>query len=208
MEGVAFRCVKTGYFFEAVSDHPSDDLFWTVVQNSLGESFCLCWCHLFGSTSDDLHLSRVFAYPDIVGLGTDYQERTFRSRIYTQAGISEVGFEELWKEVRRCRNKYIAHREVETNVKFPRTDICLKTVEALRTELAHCVTVLRENHPDNINLDSLDRFYKSNGNSFLRDSAKRQVIAGLKTGAGWAADLIAQIYSAQSMGSRHNIGSR
>lgn len=53
MEGMAWRCICYVHYFHIVSGLPGN--FWPLIQNSIGESACLFWAHLFGNRKDDFH---------------------------------------------------------------------------------------------------------------------------------------------------------
>lgn len=190
-EGVAWRCATVGYYFEKVSNHPRDEKFWIIVQNSLGESFCLLWCHLFGSREDDLHYSQLFSRAAIRNLGTSFEPVNVKSRLCRGAAIDESTYRDLWNEMKRCRDKFIAHRELESSVTFPRTDLCLRIVEELRAVLADCVRALHDSYPANTRIQGLCRFYRDNSSEFLRRCSHNQFVTGLRSGAAWADELVA-----------------
>ncbi len=190
-EGVAWRCATVGHYFEKVSSRAGDEKFWGIVQNSLGESFCLLWCHLFGSREDDLHYSQLFKHADIRNLGPQFELVAVKARLCKGAAIDESTYSDLWDEVRRCRDKFIAHRELESSVKFPRTDLCLRILEELRAVLADLVFALRDLHPNNTRVQNLHRFYRVNTNEFLRRRSHNQFVTGLRSGAAWADELVA-----------------
>lgn len=191
IEGVAWKCIRTGYYFELVSSHPSSDPFWVVVQNSLGESVCLLWCHLFGKRNDDLHYSKLFVRPEISSIAPQFQLSAVKSRLLARAGLVEPAFDALWNEVNRCRDKYIAHRDLDESVVFPQTDTCLRLVAELRDVLADCVVALSLQKPQDARLEGLAQFYRDQTRKALRDSAERSFLTGLRQGGKWAAELTA-----------------
>lgn len=190
-EGVAWRCAMTGHYFEEVSAHPSDDNFWITVQNSLGESFCLLWCHLFGSRDDDLHYSQFFNRSEVCSLGPKFELANVKLRLAQSIGTEEKVYDELWNEMKRCRDKFIAHREINVTVKFPRTDLYLRIVEELRTILADVIATLHDLNPDNLRIEGLRKFYQEKSNDYVRRWAHLQFLGGLRSGATWAAEITA-----------------
>jgi len=194
IEGVAWRCVHCGHFFDLVSELPQQKSeFWTFVQNSLGESFCLLWCHLFGKKNERLHYHRFLSRPEIQAMGSQYSVPTIKARLLASAMLSESEFDKLWEEVLRCRDKYIGHRDVDAGaIVFPRTDLCLKIVEEFRCVLADCAKSLLAAKPDNEKLDVFVRFYGENSNSRVKTLAINKLAHGMKEGGQLAINLSLQ----------------
>jgi len=186
MEGAAWKCIRMAHFFDLVSAHPSDDRFWIFVQNALGESACLLWCHLFGSRSDPLHYTKLVAHAEVEALGTRFSPAAVKGRLLAHAGLNDATFDALWEQVKRCRDKYIAHRQPDAEVEFPQLDRCVLVAEAFRDLLADVVDALRKQQPRDGELLSLHRFYREQTNATLKRSCEREFLAGLKSASTWA----------------------
>lgn len=188
MEGVAWKFLRTAHFFEHVSTHPSGDRFWTFVQNSLGESACLHWSHLFGNRKQEkLHFARLTERPELLALGSEFSHDNILNRLCARSGINNVAYEDLRKQVLTCRDKYIAHRDADgTLIVFPRLDLCVLIAEELRCVLSDCVTALLLQTPDNKELKGLAHFYRGQDNALIKRASELQFITGLRTAAAWA----------------------
>jgi len=183
-EGVAWKALQVGHTFELISSKPDHQEFWILVQNTFGESFCLLWSHLFGSRSDDLHCSKLFSAAE-TELGRQHSHEQAMQRIRSYAQLDEHGFDQLWAEVKACRDKFIAHRELNASAAFPHVDLCILIVEALRDELKGITLALASRYPDDHHLDGLVAYYRSNTNRVLRSRAAYRFQTGLSEAAVW-----------------------
>jgi len=164
-EVVAWKFLHTAHYFKHVSTQPTNDKFWIFVQNSLGESACLLWSHLFGKNKDKLHFGQFAARTDVKVLGAAFSKSEIKHRLIVRASFDEAGYNALWEQVMACRDKYIAHRDLDANpIWFPQLDLCVLIAEELRCVLADCVDAMRAHQPEDDNLNDPARFYRGQTN--------------------------------------------
>ena len=186
VEGIAHRCLTYGRYFARVSSHPQYAKFWIYVQNALGEAFCLLWCHLFGSRKDDFHFSRLFDHPDIRNAGSHFGADAVRARLLAASGLSEDDYAALWRAMKRCRDKYVAHREDPAPIViFPDIDQACDLVEALRIEYAALVDALLIHDPNHSWLCGHRAFYLAHSNSAVAHACARAFDQGLRISQSW-----------------------
>lgn len=194
-EGIAHRCLSAGHFFNLVSAHPENVDFWIYTQNAFGEMCCQLWCHLFGSRSDDYHYARLFARPEVLALTAGaFTPEAVRERLLVAAQESEASFAELWRTVKRCRDKYIAHREEPSPaIVFPDVDRAIKVVEALRDECARLLAALIAAGCSDAWLDEMREFYAWHSNAAVSRRCDTSFRAGLAAVGRSSATTTAQI---------------
>lgn len=137
------------------------------------------------STSDQAYPSRLrteeWAVPD------GYRVR---------AGLDKAAYEALWDQVSICRNKYIAHKDTDSDpIIFPQLDLCVLVAEELRCVLSDCVNAILLQTPDNKELKGLARFYRGQDNALIKRGSELQFITGLRTGATWAEKYVSTLWS-------------
>ena len=190
MEGVAWKFLRTAHAFDHVSTHPDDGQFWILVQNSLGEIACLLWCHLFGNAKQErLHFNHFAKRAEICALGPSFAQTAIEKRLMDRAGLDENGYAALQKTIRTCRNKYIAHRDVDgTQIFFPDLDQCVLIAEEMRTVLSESVDALIPQHLD---VAYLADYFREHTNLRIRQSSQRDFMSGLRTADTWLGQLLA-----------------
>lgn len=142
IENVLVRLIKCEQYFQLCTGHEGQ--FWPVVQNSLGESACLFWCHIFGNREDDVHFAQLFKSETRAGFTT--QEVKFR--MLRVLNLNEDEYTEFWKSVKNCRDKYISHKELGVSVTFPETANCRLQAEELRRILAEYAKLKDSDTPE------------------------------------------------------------
>lgn len=189
VEGIAHRCLSMGQYFNAVSSHPAQGAeFWIHAQNALGEALCQLWCHLFGSRGDDYHYARLFGRAEIAALPNApyFRPAAVRSRLIVAAGETDASFTELWRMMKRCRDKYIAHREEPVpSVVFPDVDRALAIVAALRDEYAGVIRALQASGRGDPWLQELRAFYDWAPNKAVARRCKDAFTTGLSHAGRW-----------------------
>ena len=143
VENVLYRLVSYEHFFELTSARVG--FFWSMMQNSVGDSVCLSWCHVFGNRSDDLHFSSFFNDEAAELCGDEFSFENVKTRLLSVIEMDEQQYQEFWNEVKECRDQFIAHKELGTSVIFPHTDLCRTQAEELRQILAEFVSKAVEN---------------------------------------------------------------
>lgn len=190
VEEIAHRCLTFGHHFRNVSAHPGSGQFWSYVQNALGEGFCLLWCHLFGSRNDGFHYAKLFERAKARGVGDAFAPPAVLERILAATGESAQSYSKLRDEVKRCRDKFVAHREDPApQVFFPDVDRAGALVRALRLEQERLVDALLSLTPDDSWLLSHRDYYRSHGaNDAIARQAETSFDAGLRAAARWLGD--------------------
>lgn len=146
IENVLVRLIKYEHYFNLCSDHKGE--FWQIVQNSIGESVCLFWCHIFGNRTDDFHYSQFFNKEAEIIAGADFSAGNVKRRMLSAMKISKPEYEVLWQEVKDCRDKFVSHKEHGASVIFPRIDLCRTQVEELRRILSEFVGLACQDQPE------------------------------------------------------------
>jgi hypothetical protein len=143
VENVLFRLVSYEHFFELTSG--KGGFFWSMMQNSVGESVCLSWCHVFGNRTDDLHFSSFFNEEATELCGEEFSLANVKSRLLSVIEMDEEQYREFWEDVKACRDQFIAHKEIRASINFPHTDFCRIQAEELRMIFAEFVSKAVEN---------------------------------------------------------------
>lgn len=128
LENVLVRLIKCEHYFELSSG--LDGKFWPIVQNAIGESTCVFWCHIFGNRRDELHFTQFFKSESV------FTPDTVKSRMLAAMKMSDPEYAKFWEEVKNCRDKFISHKEVGASVIFPHIDKCRIQAEELRKILS------------------------------------------------------------------------
>lgn len=130
IENVLVRLIKCERYFEFCSNRKGG--FWPVVQNSLGESACLFWCHIFGNQKDDFHYKNFFQNETEVG----FVVKDIKSRMLKVMEMVDSEYTTFWNEVKACRDEFVSHKDLGKSVIFPRIDKCRIQVEEFRRILS------------------------------------------------------------------------
>lgn len=181
MEGVAWRCICAERYFELTTGYPGQ--FWPLVQNSLGEGVCILWSHLFGNRSDDLHYSKFFSDADMSSLSGAFNREAVKNRILSNPRMSSNEYEVFWREVKACRDQFVAHKDISKVVTFPRIEKCRMMMEELRIVLGEVVEKLLQIYPDDSELISLSEYYRDHSNVRLQKECLRQFEDGIVAAA-------------------------
>jgi hypothetical protein len=166
IESAAYRCVIDEHYFEIVTGNTKRD-FWTVVQNALGDGVCLYWFHLFGNHKDDLHYSKFFSRPDVLAVGKEYSKEAVKKRILAVIGYDDEEYKKFREEVKCCRDKFVAHREIGAKGIYPNINICRLMAEELRVVLSELVEKCKAKAPDDDELFWWHHYYSSHNNKWL-----------------------------------------
>ncbi len=130
IENVLVRLIKCERYFELCTGHEGS--FWPIVQNSVGESACLFWCHIFGNREDSVHYSQFFKNEKRAGFAT----QEVKSRMLKVINLNEGEYSKFWESVKDCRDKFVSHKELGASVTFPEITNCRLQAEELRRILA------------------------------------------------------------------------
>lgn len=178
MEGMAWRCICYAHIFNLVSGHPGN--FWPLVQNSIGESACLFWSHLFGNRNDDFHYSSFFSLEEVDQTNIEFSHEKVKSRLYNRINMDYSEYTVFWKEVKSCRDQFIAHRDSNgVGLIFPKIDLCREMAEELRDIFYEIICFwLDEKGPDD-KLENLKSFYELHTNRSLELTSKQEFKFGI-----------------------------
>lgn len=131
MEGLAWRCICYVQYFQLTSGQPGK--FWPVVQNAIGDAACLFWPHLFGNREDNFHYSKFFPIEEVAQADDKFSLETIKPRLIDRIGMNEFEYKAFWKEVKSCRDKFVAHRDSNgVGIIFPKINLCREMAEELR----------------------------------------------------------------------------
>jgi hypothetical protein len=153
--------------------------FWSMTQNSLGESVCIFWCHIFGNRSDDLHYSNFFGSDTEKVGGTIFSSDGVKARLLKAIRLDDHSYEIFWNEVKDFRDQFAAHKEIGQNVVFPRTTLCRMQAEELRNIMKDFVYVAFKKGEKG-NWELWNRYYSAAENS--NNSIKIKCEAAFKAG--------------------------
>ena len=178
MEGMAWRCICHVHYFHRVGGHPG--YFWPLVQNAMGESVCLFWSHLFGNRKDDFHYSSFFSLEEVKQTHIEFSLEKVKSRLCKHINMDESGYKLFWKEVKSCRNQFIAHRDTNgVGLKFPRIDLCREMAEELRDIFHEIVCIWLNEAETDDKLENLKKYYEWHTNRSLEAKCKREFKLGI-----------------------------
>ena len=170
IEPVARHCILAERYFNLIRSGSGQ--FWSFTHNALGEQACLLWCHLFGNRGDDLYYAKFFSLCDVTAMGHEFTESTVKSRLLSRIEMNEVEYRCFWDEVRKCRDKYIAHRDDE-KVYFPYIDKCREMAEELRVILKEVFEAWLRNDPSNADLQYYRDHYREFSNQRLAERCQQ-----------------------------------
>jgi hypothetical protein len=179
LENILLRLIKCEHYFDLCSSSKGE--FWHIIQNSLGESVCLFWCHIFGSYKEDSHYTRFFAKTPHEG----FTKNEIKTRLLKAIKMDEKKYSMFRQEVKHCRDKYIAHKESEATVIFPYIDKCRVQAEELRRVLAEYCEKNSAVEP-NSNWPYWAHYYR--GNSLKAEHLKAESERAFSTGINLMAD--------------------
>ncbi|MDI1275908.1 hypothetical protein [Methylobacter sp.] len=137
----AYRCITYTNYFEMVTEtldnKNKENHFWIVVQNTLGDEAILNWAKIFGNRSQSTHYRKFFNRDDIIAKG--YSNRIVRERILAIVCFDKKKYTEFHKEVLECRNKLVAHTEINAQFIYPDLIACKKMAKELLVILKELV---------------------------------------------------------------------
>jgi len=178
IENVAWRCICCEHYFGLTTGLSGK--FWPLVQNALGEAVCVFWSHLFGNRTDALHYSQFFSREDVVRTANGFAAPAVKNRLIKKIGFGEKEYKEFWKEVKNCRDQFVAHKEVSSKgLIFPRIQNCRIMVEELRVILEELVEKWHEACPGDSELKTLKDFYAWNSNKALSNKCQEEFSKGV-----------------------------
>lgn len=90
--------------------------FWREVSQNAMDLAVLDWCHLFGNKRDELHWTNVFG-----------EDPTFKQRLLETLGVSEEEWTQYWGQMRKYRDKDVAHLEIQKVSIRPAMAIAIKS---------------------------------------------------------------------------------
>jgi len=187
LENVLYRLISSEHYFKLVSGQQKQS--WSIIQNSLGESVCIFWSHVFGNYKDDLHYSKFFDEDAEKIAGTNFSQNKIKARLLKALKMNNSDYDKFWKEVKSCRDQFIAHKEIGSNNIFPSINLCRTQAEAMRLIMAEFVKKALEQNL-NGNWDIWNRYYQAteNSNRSIEVKCKR----GFKDGVLLMSDEIKQ----------------
>ena len=178
MEGLAWRCICHVHYFHLMSGHQGK--FWPIVQNAIGEGACLFWSHLFGSRNDDFHYSNLFSLEEVEQTDIKFSLNKVKARLLNRVGMKDPEYEYFWKDVKSCRDQFIAHRDSKGMcIIFPRIDLCREMAEELRDIFYEIVCVWLGEFQNDSKLEGLKEYYEWNTNRSFVSKCKHEFEVGI-----------------------------
>ncbi|MGZ8947771.1 MAG: hypothetical protein ACXW1W_20385 [Methylococcaceae bacterium] len=136
----AYRCIIYTHYFEMVDKDIEDrkirnteNKFWIAVQNTFADEACLYWTYLFGSHSKENHLyyKHLFEREDVIAEGQEFSKERVKGRVLSVIDYDDDKYNEFWRGIIVCRDKFLAHKEIGANFIYPDIRICRKMAEEL-----------------------------------------------------------------------------
>lgn len=132
----AYHCIIYIHYFEIVNKDIEDRknknkecIFWFAVNNTFADEACLYWAKIFGSYKEPTHYTKFFNREDIIT--KEYSRKVVHERILAIVCYDEKKYKEFHKNVLKCRNKLIAHTEINARFVYPDLIVCRKMAEEL-----------------------------------------------------------------------------
>jgi hypothetical protein len=178
MEGIAWRCICNVHYFNLTSGHKGR--CWSIIQNAIGESACLFWSHLFGSRGDHFHYSTFFGLDEVIQTDSNFSVESVKSRLMNHVKMNDSQYSEFWKEVKSCRDQFVAHRDNKIEgLIFPRIDLCKNMAEELRIIFSELVCKWFNEYPNDSEIESLKSYYEWNPNDKFEIMCERDFRDGV-----------------------------
>lgn len=93
-----------------------DSNFWTRVNGNFLDMATLDWCKLFLELSGKHHWSKIYS-----------DKKKFRNDLFLSINMSEKDFDIEAMEIKKYRDKYLAHLDEPAKIYYPKTDIMLNS---------------------------------------------------------------------------------
>ena len=90
--------------------------FWRKVNGNFLDIATLDWCKIFVEHDGKHHWSTIF--PD---------KKSFRADLFSGINVSEKDFKNEIKEIKKYRDKFLAHLDEPTTLYYPKAEIMLKS---------------------------------------------------------------------------------
>jgi hypothetical protein len=117
------HCLRNLAFFRASDEARAKweaEQFWICARNNFLDTAVLEWCKYYGDTRAKHHWRKVVT-----------QEATFVAQLYEQLRITEALFLDYIGDMRRYRDKFLAHLDDENRMDIPNLTIAIKSTEFL-----------------------------------------------------------------------------
>jgi len=130
------RCIRAAKYFGIASG--AKDNLWVFTQNCYGGICVIHWCQVFGSCSEPIHYSNLFAKGTTAGISRDQVTKRLRDVV----GMSEAQYFKLWQEVKDARDKFLVHNEFKATDSpvFPDLDLLTKICLEMREIIHQIIT--------------------------------------------------------------------
>jgi hypothetical protein len=99
--------------------------FWRKVNGNFLDIATLDWCKLFVDFKGKHHWSTIFS-----------DKKVFREKLIASIKLSEEDFKSEVVEIKKYRDKFLAHLDEPTNLYYPKSEIILKSSMYLYYQLA------------------------------------------------------------------------
>lgn len=91
--------------------------FWSEISHNALELAILNWCHLFGQRKDHLHWSNVLKSKEL-----------FKEELLSYLEVTEEKWTEYWGQLKKYRDKDVAHVEIINYSMIPSLEIAIHSV--------------------------------------------------------------------------------
>jgi hypothetical protein len=92
--------------FDGYEEHQLQNEFWTLTIDAHLLRATTNWCMVFGSKSEPTHWRRLTEE-------SESHAQNFRNGLFSEIGLSEVGWRKYWTDMKQFRDKWVAHRELK-----------------------------------------------------------------------------------------------
>lgn len=161
------RCIRCARYFQATSGKTLD--FFKFSQNCFGELAIMHWATLFGNeNSESTHFKIFFSRKDVLDvLETNDLISELKADFLSRMEFSEDQYQDFWCNACRVRNRFIAHRDELSDLRFP--DVLKMSVQCfvLRKYMQKVLTRSISDGDCRSSVCTLSRYYSENGSEDL-----------------------------------------
>ena len=165
MDMACRNCIRAIYLFDAATEKDGD--MWAFIQNCLGHTAAIEWCHIFNKYEDDTHFTQLFGQSMCPITENDFSLEIVRKRIWASGKFTESTFNAFRKQMKAFRDEWAAHRDVNArSIVFPEIDFAKSTCLEMRSILQDYVSAVVNQH-SSIEEQQLRNLLENNSNKYL-----------------------------------------
>lgn len=141
-------CYKAGWTNQKTFKIDTD--FWRKVNGNFLDIATLDYCKLFVDINGKHHWSTIFS-----------DKKVFREKLFTSINLSEECYKNEVVEIKKYRDKFLAHLDEPTSLYYPNSEIILKSSIYLYHQLAtNSKTIMALSDVDIEPQDFYDKYYE------------------------------------------------